>query len=186
MSIWFVPRDAAARSMGADAVASALEARGETVIRNGSRGMLWMEPLVERADERHGPRVGWSNVTAGQIDAGLPDEQSDNFIGTVEELDYLAKQNRWIYERVGITDPVDPEDYVAHGGLTGLKNALAMSGVDVVQAVTDSGLRGHGGAGFKRPYCFRVCPIFRTSVRVTPRRSSTTTTSPLATRRLLA
>ena len=80
MSIWFVPRDAAARSMGADAVASALEARGETVIRNGSRGMLWMEPLVERADERHGPRVGWTNVTAGQLDAGLPDEQSDNFI----------------------------------------------------------------------------------------------------------
>ena len=81
MSIWFVPRDAAARSLGADAVASALEARGETVIRNGSRGMLWMEPLVERADDRHGPRVGWSNVSAGQIDAGLPDEQSDNFIG---------------------------------------------------------------------------------------------------------
>ena len=93
MSIWFVPRDAAARSMGADAVASALEARGETVIRNGSRGMLWMEPLVERADDRHGPRVGWSNVSAGQIDAGLPDEQSDNFIGAVEEVDYLAKQS---------------------------------------------------------------------------------------------
>ena len=147
MSIWFVPRDAAARSMGADAVASALEARGETVIRNGSRGMLWMEPLVERAEERHGPRVGWSNVSAGQIDAGLPDEQSDNFMGAVEEVDYLAKQNRWIYERVGITDPVDPEDYVAHGGLTGLKNALAMSGGNVVQAVTDSGLRGRGGAG---------------------------------------
>ena len=148
MSIWFVPRDAAARSMGADAVASALEARGETVIRNGSRGMLWMEPLVERADDRYGPRVGWSNVSAGQIDAGLPDEQSDNFMGAVEEVDYLAKQNRWIYERVGITDPVDPEDYLAHGGLTGLKNALAMSGGDVVQAVTDSGLRGRGGAGF--------------------------------------
>ena len=148
MSIWFVPRDAAARSMGADAVANALEARGESVIRNGSRGMLWMEPLVERADERHGPRVGWANVTAGQIDAGLPDEQADNFIGVVEEFDYLARQNRWIYERVGITDPVDPEDYVAHGGLTGLKNALAMSGGDVVQAVTDSGLRGRGGAGF--------------------------------------
>jgi len=148
MSIWFVPRDAAARSMGADAVASALKARGETVIRNGSRGMLWMEPLIERADERHGPRVGWSNVTAGQIDAGLPDEQAENFIGAVEEIEYLAKQNRWIYERVGITDPVDPEDYVAHGGLTGLKNALAMSGGDVVQAVTDSGLRGRGGAGF--------------------------------------
>ena len=148
MSVWFVPRDAAARSMGADAVAAALEARGETVVRNGSRGMLWMEPLVERADERHGPRVGWRNMTADMFDAALPDEQSEQYIGTVAELDYLARQNRWLYERVGITDPLDPEDYVAHGGLAGLKNALAMSGDAVVQAVTDSGLRGRGGAGF--------------------------------------
>ena len=148
MSIWFVPRDAAARSMGADAVALALEGRGETVIRNGSRGMLWMEPLVERAESRHGARVGWANMTAADIDAGMPDEQSKQYVGVVEEIDYLARQNRWIYERVGITDPVDPEDYLAHGGLSGLKNALAMSGSDVVQAVTDSGLRGRGGAGF--------------------------------------
>jgi formate dehydrogenase iron-sulfur subunit len=148
VSVWFVPRDAAARSMGADAVAEALEARGETVVRNGSRGLLWMEPLVERAQERHGPRVGWANVTGAQIEAGLPDEQSEQYVGVVEDIDYLARQNRWIYERVGITDPVDPEDYVAHGGLTGLKNALAMSGSDVVQAITDSGLRGRGGAGF--------------------------------------
>ncbi|MDG1932363.1 MAG: formate dehydrogenase, partial [Luminiphilus sp.] len=146
MSIWFVPRDAAARSMGADAVAMALELRGETVIRNGSRGMLWMEPLVERAESRHGERVGWANMTAAQIEAGLPDEQSGQYVGAVEEIDYLARQNRWIYERVGITDPVDPEDYLAHGGLSGLKNALAMSGSEVVQAVTDSGLRGRGGA----------------------------------------
>ena len=63
----------------------------------------------------------WGGQTrAGQIDAGLFDEQSDN-LDAVEEVDYLAKQNRWIYERVGITDPVDPEDYVVLGGLTGLK-----------------------------------------------------------------
>jgi formate dehydrogenase iron-sulfur subunit len=117
MSVWFVPRDAAARSMGADAVAAALEARGETVMRNGSRGMLWMEPLVERADERHGPRVGWRNMTAGQSMPACPMSRASIYVGAVEELDYLARQNRWIYERVGITDPVDPEDYVAHGGL---------------------------------------------------------------------
>ena len=62
MSIWFVPRDAAARSMGADAVAAALIDRGETVVRNGSRGMLWMEPLIERAETRDGGRVGWSVI----------------------------------------------------------------------------------------------------------------------------
>jgi formate dehydrogenase iron-sulfur subunit len=70
MSIWFVPRDAAARSMGADAVAAALTDRGETVVRNGSRGMLWMEPLIERAETRDGERVGWSNMTAVHIEQG--------------------------------------------------------------------------------------------------------------------
>jgi formate dehydrogenase iron-sulfur subunit len=148
MSIWFVPRDAAARSMGADAVAAALEARGETVVRNGSRGMLWMEPLVERAETRDGIRVGWCNVTAAQIEQALPSEDSEHFMGPVEEIDYLARQNRWIYERVGVTDPLDPDDYLRHGGLIGLQNALAVSGDAVVDMITASGLRGRGGAGF--------------------------------------
>ena len=147
MSVWFVPRDAAARSVGADGVAEALLARGETVVRTGSRGMLWLEPLVEHAETRHGERVGWRNVTPEQVAAGL-DAAHEHYLGAVEALDYLARQDRWIYQRVGITDPLDPEDYQAHGGLAGLKQALAMSPEKVVEAVTASGLRGRGGAGF--------------------------------------
>ena len=40
MTVWFVPGDAAALSVGANAVAAALEARGEQVVRTGSRGLL--------------------------------------------------------------------------------------------------------------------------------------------------
>ena len=49
----YVPRDAAARSMGADATANALAAEAQrrgleiNLIRNGSRGLLWLEPLVD-------------------------------------------------------------------------------------------------------------------------------------------
>ena len=49
----FVPQDAAALALGADTVATAIAgeaaARGVevTIIRNGSRGMFWLEPLVE-------------------------------------------------------------------------------------------------------------------------------------------
>ena len=49
----FVPRDAAALSMGANTVAKAIASeagkRNATIeiVRNGSRGMLWLEPLVE-------------------------------------------------------------------------------------------------------------------------------------------
>ena len=148
MTVWFVPRDAAALSVGADAVAAALEALGEQVVRTGSRGLLWLEPLVERADSRHGIRVGWANVQASDLSEGAPADTASNFLGVVEELDYLACQNRWIYERVGIIDPVDPDDYLSHGGMAGLQRALALSPASVIEQVTESGLRGRGGAGF--------------------------------------
>jgi formate dehydrogenase iron-sulfur subunit len=82
------------------------------------------------------------------LSKALPSEDSEHYVGPVEEIDYLARQNRWIYERVGVTDPLDPEDYLRHGGLAGLKNALAVSGDAVVDIITTSGLRGRGGAGF--------------------------------------
>jgi formate dehydrogenase iron-sulfur subunit len=148
MTVWFVPRDAAALSVGANAVAAALEAQGEQVVRTGSRGLLWLEPLVERADSRDGTRVGWGNVQASDLTSGDLTAAAPNYLGVVEELDYLACQERWIYERVGITDPVDPDDYLSHGGMVGLQRALNLSPSDVVTAVTESGLRGRGGAGF--------------------------------------
>ncbi len=148
MTTWFVPRDAAARSVGADDVAAALQERGERVVRTGSRGMLWMEPLVERADDQGGTRVGWANVTARQVRDGGLDPEHESYIGVVEELDFWARQQRWVLARVGIIDPLDPDDYLAHGGMQGLLEALRQEPSAVVDAVIDSGLRGRGGAGF--------------------------------------
>ena len=144
MTVWFVPRDSAARSVGADDVAQALIDHGHSVVRTGSRGMLWLEPLVERVDDS-GVRVGWSNVRPSDVTAqGV----SDNFLGPVEDLDFLARQDRWVFQRVGVIDPVDAEDYLAHGGLAGLRAALAQDSAQVVEIVIESGLRGRGGAGF--------------------------------------
>ena len=148
MSVWFVPRDSAARSVGADDVAQALAERGETVIRNGSRGMLWLEPLVERVDESTGKRIGWGNVSAANVVDGALDESSPAFLGVVEELDFLARQERWLFARVGITDPLDPQAYQAHGGIEGLRVSLSLSPEEVVEQIITSGLRGRGGAGF--------------------------------------
>ncbi len=143
--------------MGADAVAVALLAAAERLnrpirlVRNGSRGMFWLEPLVEVATARG--RVGYGPVTPGEVDglvaAGLFDGGAHPLrIGVVEELPWLADQHRVTFARIGITDPTSPADYVRYGGLTGLRRALAMSPGDVVTEVTDSGLRGRGGAGF--------------------------------------
>src|SRR5690606_24100572 len=48
----------------------------------------------------------------------------------------------------GVIDPLSLDDYRAHGGLRGLEKAVATTPAQIVQTVTDSGLRGRGGAGF--------------------------------------
>jgi formate dehydrogenase iron-sulfur subunit len=158
----YVPRDAAARSVGSDEVADAIVAeavgRGLDVelVRNGSRGLLWLEPLVEVAspDGRYafGP-VGVADVP-GLFDAALAEPTADAArahplaLGPTEEIDWLARQDRLTFARVGVTDPLSPSDYEAHGGLAGLRRALQMTPAQIVDEVTDSGLRGRGGAGF--------------------------------------
>lgn len=147
MTRWFVPADAAACSVGADEVAAALLAQGQQVTRTGSRGLLWLEPLVECQAQPGEPRVGWGNVTAEDVVHGLT-PSAPGYLGVVEDLDILRRQERWVFARVGVIDPLDPADFQVHGGLDGLRAALAISPQEVVQQVIDSGLRGRGGAGF--------------------------------------
>jgi formate dehydrogenase iron-sulfur subunit len=153
----YVPRDSAAVSVGADGVAAAIQREAEAVgravrvVRNGSRGMLWLEPLVEVVTE-HG-RVGYGPVSPGAVGdlvaAGMLDGQDHELrLGLVEELPWMRGQNRVCFARVGVTDPLSAEDYVAHGGLAGLRRALELDPSAVVTEVTESGLRGRGGAGF--------------------------------------
>ncbi|MEU0971324.1 NADH-quinone oxidoreductase subunit NuoF [Streptomyces sp. NPDC005917] len=153
----YVPRDSAARSVGADKVAEAIRKaaadRGRQIelVRNGSRGMLWLEPLVEVVTPEG--RIGYGPLApsdvADLVDAGLLDGADHPLrLGTVDRLPWLARQNRVTFARVGITDPLSPEDYERHGGLAGLRKALRLPPADVVAAVTESGLRGRGGAGF--------------------------------------
>ena len=153
----FVPRDAAALSVGADEVARAIEqtaaARGASVslVRNGSRGMCWLEPLVE-VNSAEG-RIAYGPVSAvdvpGLFDAGLLHGGAHALRhGPVEAIPYFARQQRLTFARVGLTDPLSLSDYEAHGGLRGLRGALAMSGAEIVEQVIKSGLRGRGGAAF--------------------------------------
>jgi formate dehydrogenase iron-sulfur subunit len=157
MSRVYVPRDSAALSVGADAVAAAIATeaarRGQTVeiIRNGSRGMLWLEPLIEVATAAGRSAYGPVTVedVAGLFDAGFLQGAAHPLAhGLTEQIPYLARQERLTFARVGIIDPLSLEDYLAHDGYRGLRKALALSAAEVVQQVTDSGLRGRGGAAF--------------------------------------
>ncbi len=154
----YIPCDTTALSLGADQIAEAvqleIQQRGldATIVRNGSRGMLWLEPLVE-VDTAQG-RVGYGAISAQQVsalfDAGMLDgnQQHESCIGLVEEHPFLKKQQRLTFARSGITDPISIEDYIALDGFNGLKNAIAMQPQNIVDEVKTSGLRGRGGAAF--------------------------------------
>jgi formate dehydrogenase iron-sulfur subunit len=153
----YVPGDAGAVSVGADGVARALEAeatrrgRGVRIVRNGSRGLYWLEPLVEVLTPAG--RIAYGPVQAAQVpkllDAGLLDGGPHELrLGDMSVHPWLASQQRLTGARLGVVDPASMDDYLAQGGYRGLEAALTMSPAAIVQAITESGLRGRGGAAF--------------------------------------
>ncbi|MBB4908851.1 NADH-ubiquinone oxidoreductase-F iron-sulfur binding region domain-containing protein [Actinophytocola algeriensis] len=127
----------------------AVAGREVEVVRTGSRGMLWLEPLVEVATPAG--RVGYGPVAPEDVDglvaAGLLDGRGES-LGLVEDLAWMRRQQRVTFARVGVVDPRSAADFEAHGGCAGLRAALAKSPAEVVEEVVESGLRGRGGAGF--------------------------------------
>ncbi len=153
----YVPCDSSALSLGAEKTAAAIAAeaarRGADIklVRNGSRGLFWLEPMVEV--QTPAGRVAYGPVppkdVASLFEAGfLTGGKHALSLGLTEDIAYLKNQERLTAARVGLGDPLCIDNYASHGGWQGLKNAIAMSGAEVVKEVTESGLRGRGGAAF--------------------------------------
>ncbi len=153
----FVPNDATAVACGADRIArkfdDAFVAGGTKtdIVRNGSRGLFWLEPLVEV--ETPAGRVGYGPVkpsdVSGLLAAGMLEGKDHPLcVGLVEEIPYLKRQTRLTFARCGIIDPLSLADYKAHDGYKGLAKALEIGPAAIVEEVFQSGLRGRGGAGF--------------------------------------
>jgi formate dehydrogenase iron-sulfur subunit len=153
----FISADSTALALGADRVASALldEARSRGVdldiVRTGSRGLFWLEPTVEIESPRG--RIGYGPIrpedaallfARGFLDGGAHPKA----LGLVAEIPYLKGQQRLIFARCGVTDPLSLDDYRRHGGLKGLERAIALGPKAALDEVLASGLRGRGGAGF--------------------------------------
>jgi formate dehydrogenase iron-sulfur subunit len=155
--IVYVPRDASAVALGADDVAAEIGQQARErgialrIVRNGTRGLTWLEPLVEVATPAG--RLAFGPVlaadVAGLFDAGfIAGAQHPLSLGPIDQHPYLATQQRVTFARVGVIDPVSVAEYVAHDGFQGLREALRTSPADIVRIVTESGLRGRGGAAF--------------------------------------
>jgi formate dehydrogenase iron-sulfur subunit len=158
----YIPRDAAAIAVGADDVAMAVSraasaaGRSVEIVRTGSRGMMWLEPLLEI--ESGGVRHGFGPLDVQDVDslvaAGLLDGYSPALtahprsVGPVEQIGFFARQTRLTFARCGVIDPLSLDAYRALGGYVGLEQALGLGGAGIVDVVAKSGLRGRGGAGF--------------------------------------
>jgi formate dehydrogenase iron-sulfur subunit len=145
----FVSRDAAALAVGADKIAAAILAQDGQVqlVRNGSRGMFWLEPLVEI--ETPEGRLGFGPMTAEDVPGLFGDLAAHpKALGLVEKIPFLARQQRLTFARCGVIDPLELADYRAHGGYAGLERARALGPAGICAEVKNSGLRGRGGAGF--------------------------------------
>ena len=149
--IFYIPQDTTALALGAESVAHALQAAGVEPVRNGSRGMFWLEPLLE-VDSDKG-RIGFGPVSSKDIPSILDALELDVsahplYQGPIEQIPYFAQQQRLTFARAGQGDPVCLANYQALNGFKGLQLALQMTGQEIVDQVKDSGLRGRGGAAF--------------------------------------
>jgi formate dehydrogenase iron-sulfur subunit len=143
-------QDAAAIALGAKGVAAALAKESVTLTRVGSRGLFWLEPLLEIETPR-----GWTAfgpVAASDVpsilDAVRNGKNHPLALAAIEEQPFLKKQTRLTFARCGAIDPASLDAYAKAGGMTGLKRAIETGPEKIVEAVTQSGLRGRGGAGF--------------------------------------
>jgi len=152
----YVSRDAGAVAVGADEVALVLglaaSKRGLDVeiVRTGSRGLYWLEPMIEVATPQG--RVAFGPVTefnaCSVLDAMISGGAHPLRLGVADEIPWLKRQTRLTFARCGVVDPRSFTDYRAHGGYKGLERAVTLTADAILADVTASGLRGRGGAGF--------------------------------------
>ncbi|PPR79916.1 MAG: NADP-reducing hydrogenase subunit HndC [Alphaproteobacteria bacterium MarineAlpha2_Bin1] len=155
----FIPDDSSSLSVGSEetflAFNDQLESESIDIIRTGSRGLFWLEPLIEFETEIG--RVGFKNVSNNEVGKILTEfEQHPNYIGLIDEIEFLKKQERVTFANCGKYNPLSVDDYIKNGGLTGLKKALTLNQEQLTEVITKSGLRGRGGAGFPTGIKFKT------------------------------
>jgi formate dehydrogenase iron-sulfur subunit len=141
----FIPRDAAARALGADKVAEAVAASGfgTEMVRTGSRGLFWLEPMVEV--ETPAGRIAFGPVTVKDVASLVAAKFAASHplcLGKPEEIPFLKRQTRVTFARCGIVDPLVLQPFL------GLERARSLGAKATIDQVVKSGLRGRGGAGF--------------------------------------
>jgi formate dehydrogenase iron-sulfur subunit len=115
----YISRDAGALALGADEVECAIIAAEKKrgldieIVRTGSRGLFWLEPMIEVSTPQG--RIAYGPVQAGDVeslfDAGLLDGKPHKLcLGKPEEIPFLKRQTRLTFARCGIVDRLSIDD----------------------------------------------------------------------------
>jgi len=153
----FLPRETTALSLNVEALIPAIKKEATKrnlelqVVRNGSRGAAWLEPLLEI--EHEGKRIAYGPVTTIDIKSlfdvdFLNAGEHELKLGDITAIPWFKQQQRLTFSRSGITESLSLDDYIKFDGFAGLGKALKLNGNEIIKSILDSGLRGRGGAAF--------------------------------------
>ena len=127
--------------------------------RTGCHGFCERGPLVvihpqkifyQRVKASDAKLIVNQTIKAGQIVNRLlyKDPLTQETIVHESDIPFYKKQMRLIFGKNGHMDPTSISDYLALGGYSSLAKALRMTSEEIIQEITESGLRGRGGGGY--------------------------------------
>lgn len=129
------------------------------VIKTGCFGLCARGPIIvvrpedtfyAMAHEEDVEEIVEKHLKNGEIVERLLCKDIDgNIVKSLDELNFYKKQHRIVLKNCGLIDPENIDEYIAFDGYKALEKVLTkMTPDEVIKEVSDSGLRGRGGAGF--------------------------------------
>ena len=130
------------------------------VVKTGCFGLCALGPIMivypegcfySRVQEEDIPEIVSEHLLKGRIVTRLLYDETvgKDEIKALGETDFYKKQVRVALRNCGVINPEDINEYIAYDGYQALGKVLTeMTPDDVIQCISDSGLRGRGGAGY--------------------------------------
>ena len=151
----YIPKETSACSVGSELIAEKITdlAQGHkhiSIIRNGSWGAFWLEPFIEI--EKNGNRQGTSYLNKKISHLSSIEELFDDFYNSnpfnIMDIDFIKRQTRLVFSRIGLYDPLDLNQYRNSHGYKGLEKSFEIGQQQTINEIKKSGLNGRGGAAF--------------------------------------
>ena len=151
----YIPKETSACSVGSELIAEKITdlAQGHkhiSIIRNGSWGAFWLEPFIEI--EKNGNRKGTSYLNKKISHLSSIEELFDDFYNSnpfnIMDIDFIKRQTRLVFSRIGLYDPLDLNQYRNSHGYKGLEKSFEIGQQQTIDEIKKSGLNGRGGAAF--------------------------------------